>query len=229
MSTICRVQYLFLSCSTYGLPHFRNTASQILNQMMTECTDSSPTQGTTGSAKLTPNSNCFASQLSCSHASSRNRCSLISLTCLSLYLAWQRLRFWVCPSLQLLVSVWLKRAMSTQGARGKESIHVTTFRVGKILKWTVPLFFLPPSLSPNCQMSLVLQGGERRRGYWSSFTLHTGLLPPLFLFARKYHSHWQQETERGRHVDRGRVRRRGKGRERGVGNKEREEGIMVRK
>lgn len=73
-------------------------------------------------------------------------CAPCSLTCLSLYLAWQRLRFWVCPSLKLLVSVWLKRAMPTEGARGKESIHVTTFRVGKILKWIVPLIFLPPSL-----------------------------------------------------------------------------------
>lgn len=78
MSTICRVQYLFLSWRTCGLPHFINIASQILNQMMMECPDSSPTQGTTGSAKLTPNSNCFASQLSCSRASSRSRCSLLS-------------------------------------------------------------------------------------------------------------------------------------------------------
>lgn len=37
--------------------------------------------------------------------------------------------------------------MSTHGARRKESICVTTFRVGKILKWAVPLFFLPLSLS----------------------------------------------------------------------------------
>lgn len=69
-----------------------------------------------------------------------------SLTCLSLYLAWQRLRFWLCPSLQLLVSAWSKRAMSTQGARRKETIRVTTFRVGNILQRAVPLFFLSPSL-----------------------------------------------------------------------------------
>lgn len=77
------------------------------------------------------------------HAAAGAPCSL---TCLSLHLAWQRLRFWVCPSLQLLVSAWSKGAMSTQGARGKESIRVTTFRAGKILQWAVPLFFLPPSL-----------------------------------------------------------------------------------
>lgn len=68
----------FLSSRTCRQPHFRNMASKILNQMTMECTDSSATQETTGSAKLTPNSNCFASQLSCSHASSCSRCSLLS-------------------------------------------------------------------------------------------------------------------------------------------------------
>lgn len=140
---ICRTQDLLLSSRICRLPHFGHMASQILNQMTTECADSSPTQEATGSAKLTPNSNCFASQLTCLiQAAGAPR----SLTCLSLYLAWQRLRFWVCPSLQLLVSAWSKSAMSTEGARGKESIHMTTFRVGKVLKWAVHLFFLPPSL-----------------------------------------------------------------------------------
>lgn len=75
LSMICRVQDLFLSCR---LPHFGNMASRILNKMTTECADCSPTKETTGSAELTPNSNCFASQLSCSHASSSSRGSLLS-------------------------------------------------------------------------------------------------------------------------------------------------------
>lgn len=228
MSTICRVQYLFLSCRTCGLPHFRNTASQILNQMMTECADASPTQGTTGSAKFTPNSNCFASQLSCSQASSRNRCSLISLTCLSLYLTWQRLRFWVYPSFQLLVSARLKSAMSTQGARGKESIHVTTFRVGKILKWTVPLFFLPPSLPiARCPWfcKWVEEKGDEVTGVHSHCTQGCsrlssclqGNITPSDNRRQKEASKWiEEEWEEGRE-------------ERGEGNKERKEGIMVRR
>lgn len=86
-------------------------ASQILNQMMTEFTDSSPTQDTTGSEKFSPSGNCFA------HASSSSRCSLLShlpviTPCWGFGFA---LPF-------NLVSAWSKRATSTQEARGKESM-----------------------------------------------------------------------------------------------------------
>lgn len=150
-----------------------------------------------------------------------------SLTCLSLYLAWQRLMFWVCPSPQLLVSVRLKRAMSTQGTRRKHSIHVTTFRVGKILKWTVPLFFLPPSLSiARCPWfcNWVKEKGDKVTGVHSHCTQGCSRVSSCLQGNISPSDNGKQQE-----ADKRMGEEWEEGRERGEGNKEREEGIMVRR
>lgn len=154
-----------------------------------ECADSSPTQEPTSSAKeiLTP------------PVTVLQEVSLIQQEMLppfSLFLVYQR------PLSSPLGFCLIKECrINTRSKRKREEQSVTAFRVGRILKWAVPFCFL----SPDCQMPLVLQlkGGERRWGYWSSFTLHTGLLLPLFLFAWKYQSLQQRERERGREGERG--------------------------
>lgn len=193
---IIRTQDLFLSI--LWIPPFGNRASQMVHQMKIECADSSPTQERTSSAKelLTPTASVLQEVSSPVHMPHPARDAPSPLACLSSFLACQRLRFWFCPCLHLLVSAWSKSAMLTQGARGKESICVAAFRVGKM----GCAFLFPPSITPNCQMSLALQlkGRETRWGYWSSFILCMGLLLPLFLFAWKYQSLWQRERRKGR-------------------------------
>lgn len=182
---IHKVQDLFLSCRTCGLPNFGNMPSQILNQMTMECADSSSPRKLQALQSSPPTATVLqvSSPAHTPHAAAGAPCSL---TCLSLYLAWQRLRFWVCPSLQLLVSAWSKRAMSTQGARGKESILVTTFRVGRILERAVPLFFLPPSLSTaRCPWFCNWAEEKGDEVIWVHSHCTQGC-SRLFLFARKY-------------------------------------------
>lgn len=182
---IFRAQDLFLSCTACGSLHFGNRASQIVHRMKTECTDSSPTQHLQA---LQRNSS-PQQQLFCKKSALLFTCLIQQeiLSSLSLFLALSKAEVLVLPLFSPLGFCLIKE--STQGARGKERTHVTAFGVGKILRWAVPFSF-PPSLSPSCQTPLVLQlkGGERRRGNWSSFTLHPGLLSPLFLFAWKYQS-----------------------------------------
>lgn len=132
LSMIVRAQDLFLSYTACGSPCFGNRASQIVHQMKTECAVSSPTQEPTSSAKelLTPTVIVLQEVSSPVRMPHPGGDAPSPLTCLSLLLACQRLRFWVCPWLHLVVSAWSKSAMSTQGARGKEIIRVTAFRVG---------------------------------------------------------------------------------------------------
>lgn len=98
-----------------------------------------------------PNGHCSSSQLSHTRLIQQEMLPLLSpVSLITPYI--QRLRFWVCPCLHLLVLAWWKGAMSNK-KQGEKSDTDTVLRVGEILKWTEPFCFLPPFLPPSCPWS----------------------------------------------------------------------------
>lgn len=182
-------------------PHYSgNRASQIVHQVKTECIDPSATQEPTSSAEVlhTPTAIVLQEVSSPAHMPQPAGDAPSPLTCLSFF-ACQRLRFWLCTCLHLLVSAWSKSVMSAQGARGKEETRVAAIRMGKILKWAVLCCSLPPSLpTARCPWSC---GWKEMRLLQFIHTAHRAALP-LFLFAWNYWSLWQMEKGRNREGER---------------------------